>query len=288
MSSTKTFLGNGKGLSVKTARQSGALLALATIAFLCTPARAEPQLPGGQAALNAFETAGGKFDYLGNAHGLDGWILISPKGDTQYIYTTPDGALLKGTLYAPDGSSETLRQLKAYEQKMSGGQAATPGAEKSAMPAEQLYAAAEKANWVALGNAQAPYLYVFMNANCDHCRDYWADLSDQVAAGRFQVRLIPFGDADANRTAGAALLSATDPMAAWKAWAAGDQGALGADKIKDGAAARLEANTALVKKWRLPTPPFTLYRRPADGKIVALVGRPENKMLLPSEFMQLK
>lgn len=271
---------------MKTALKNGLMLALAAFLFTATASAQMPQASDSAASLKKLEAEGGKFDFIGNAYGLDGWILIPPSGEAQYIYTTADGAMIKGTLYAPDGSSVTQRQLKAYYQKLTGGQAATPGAEASGVKSEQLYAAAEKASWIALGAAQAPYLYVFINANCGHCRDFWLDIAPQVDAGRLQVRLIPFGEAVANRQRGAALLSAADPAAAWKAWVNGDATAVAPDKIKDGALQRIDANTALVKQWRLPEPPFTVYRRPADGVVAAIIGRPENKLLLPSEFLK--
>lgn len=236
--------------------------------------------------LQKFEDDGGRIEFLGNAYGLAGWLAINAKGDVQYIYTTPEGALLKGLLFAPDGTLETKKQLKAYKRRAEGSQAAAPGGENPVLKSEKLYAAAEKTNWISIGDGNAPYLYVFVNVNCDHCREFWKDLDGPVKAGKIQVRLIPYGSLEENRNGAAALLSVEHPDDVWPAYAAGDKTVLGKDKIKDGAYLKVEANNAMTKNWKLPGPPFSLYRRPADGAVRVIVGQPENTMLFLSEFLK--
>ncbi|MBU6475182.1 MAG: hypothetical protein KGL10_09465 [Alphaproteobacteria bacterium] len=262
----------------------GFALAFLAAAFFVTPCFAQSSLR--PAILQQFEKAGGTVTYIGSAHGLDGWIVKNPKGQMQVVYTTADGALLAGMLFDPDGVSLTEKQLEAYHNRMTGAQAPLPGAQKSPGGAEKLYAEAAQAGWVALGDSAAPYLYVFMNVNCDHCQAYWKDLQGPVKSGQLQVRLVPFGDVPANRDGGAALLSAADPAAAWAAYVGGDKEALGKDKATPAAYKKIDANTALVKKWKLPGPPFSLFRRPSDGKLMAFAGKPENMMLLLADFLK--
>ncbi len=238
--------------------------------------------------MDRFERDHDKIEFLGNAYGMDGWIITNDKGGVQYVYTTPEGALLVGWLFAPDGSPETAKQLKAYKARTEGSQASAPGAEHSSSKSEMLYTETESTNWVALGDSHAPYIYIFMNVDCDHCQNFLKDLDASIKDGKIQARLIPYGTIEGNRNGGAALLSAEHPDAAWQAYVAGDKTALGKDKIKPGAYEKIDANTALVKKWKLQGPPFTLYRRPADGVLTAIAGRPENVMLLPAEFLALK
>jgi len=258
---------------------AGALLT-ATYSFAQTSER--------HPVLKKFEEAGGKIDFIGNAYGMDGWIVTNPQDKVLTAYTTPEGGLIVGMLFAPDGTSETQKQLEAYHARISGNaQTAAPGAEKSdSSKSEKLYAETEKAGWVALGDSHAPYLYMFMNVNCDHCQEFWKDLSGAVGDNRLQVRLVPYGTAPANREGGAALLSADNPMAAWQAYVSGDKTALAKEKAKDDAFAKIDANTAMVKAWNLSGPPFTLYRKPGDGTLAAVVGRPENPMLLMAEFLK--
>jgi protein-disulfide isomerase len=239
--------------------------------------------------IKSFVESGSKVEYMGNTQGLDGWIVTSPTDNNAhlYAYTTPEGAMITGMLFAPDGSSETARQVKAFQDKLAGSQAATPGAEKSSLKSEKLYAESEAAGWVALGDASAPYLYMFMNVNCDHCQAFWKDLQDIVKAGKLQVRLIPFGKEPMNRDGGAALLALADTAPqAWQAYVDGDKNALSKDKATADSYAKLDANNAMVKQWAFKGTPFTLYRRPSDGKITAIVGKPENPLLLQAEFLK--
>ena len=236
--------------------------------------------------LRNLEAGGSKVEFIGNAYGLDGWIVVNPNGGVQYVYTTPEGALMTGMLFAPDGTPETIKQIKAYRQRATGSQAAMPGAENSSSKSEKLYAEVEKANWVSIGESDAPYLYVFVNVGCGLCHSFWKDLDAAVASGKLQVRLVPYGAMELNRDGAAALLSVERPDEAWRDYVAGDQWALGKDKIKDGAYSKVDANTVINKNWKLSGPPFTLYRRPASGVVTALVGRPENTMLLLAEFLK--
>jgi hypothetical protein len=262
------------------------LFALFMMLLLAAPALADDvAVPP---ALQKFRDNGGTVDFMGHAFGTDGWRIV-PKdgGEARYAYTTPEGGLLLGILLRPDGVSETNEQLKALKAKKEGAQEALPGADKAAgSESEKVYAEIEKSGWARLGDEKAPYLYLFINTRCDHCQELWKDLEAPVRAGKLQVRLIPFGKIAENRDSGAALLSADDPLAAWTAFINGDQDALGKDKIKDGTLARVDANTALFADWKMQGPPFTVYRRPADGQVTVIVGRPENTMLVLADLMK--
>lgn len=238
-------------------------------------------------AFAEFEKQGGFIDYLGREGSLDGFTLVTPDQQLKTIYLTPDGYLVMGILLDKNGDNATARQLAAYRARLDGGQQALPGAEKATTvsKAEQVYATVENAGWVRVGREDAPYIYMFVNANCDHCKAMFKDLQPAVKTGQLQIRLVPFGSADANRTGGAALLSVDDPGAAWLQYINGDTAALGADKIKPGAADKLAANTQLVKDQGIKGPPFTLYRRPADGIITGIVGRPANIMALMADLL---
>lgn len=238
--------------------------------------------------LKQFEEAGGSVDFIGSSHGLDGWVVRDEKGDVkQTVYTTADGALVLGMLFSPDGKLETKGQLEEYHKRATGSQSPVSGAEASSSKSEKLYAQIEQSKgWVALGKEDAPYIYVFMNVTCDHCQNFWKDIEPSVQAGKIQVRFIPYGKAKDNRDGGAALLSAEDPAAAWKAYLSGDKSVLSADKVKPDAYDKVDSNTDLTNAWKLAGPPFTLYRRPGDGILTAIAGRPSNPMLLMAEFIK--
>lgn len=233
-----------------------------------------------------FEKEGGIVEYLGPSGSLQGFVLIGADKTIKTVYVTPENTMVMGILVDSAGQNMTAPQLIAYRKRLTGDQSAISGAENGALSkAEQVYAGAEKSAWVSVGQDSAPYVYMFMNVNCDHCKAMFMDVAPLVKAGKIQIRLVPFGAADANRDGGAALLSVSDPFAAWQAYINGDQAALGKDKIAAGALEKIAANTAFATKNKLQGPPFTLYRRPADGVITAMVGRPQNTLALMADLL---
>ncbi len=240
-------------------------------------------------ALTDFQKEGGVVEYLGREGSLEGFALITKDQNLKTVYLTPEGTMVMGILVDDTGANLTAAQLRAYQQRLEGDQAALPGAEATDVSkAERVYAAAEKAAWVSVGESDAPYVYMFLNVNCDHCKAMFRDLQGAVTSGQVQLRLLPYGTADANREGGAALLSVADPAAAWLAYIKGDQTALSADKIAPGSLEKIAANTALVSAQKIKGPPFTLYRRPSDGVVTGMVGRPKNPLALVSDLVMLE
>lgn len=259
--------------------------AVAAVLLFTMPAFAQNELRS--PLLNKFEEAGGSVEFIGSSHGLDGWVAKDSKGEVkQTVYTTQDGAMVVGKLISPDGELETKTQLEAYLKRTKGSQDAAPGAEKSSSKSEQLYAKTEQAGWVGLGKDDVPYIYIFMNVTCDHCQNFWKDIEDYVTREKLQVRLVPYGKSDENRDGGAALLAAADPLAAWKAYLTGNKDVLSKDKATEESYKQIDMNNALVAAYKLGGPPFTLYRRPGDGTLAAIVGRPDNVMLMMAELIK--
>lgn len=232
-------------------------------------------------------------EYLGYERGLHGWLVRSGT-QVQYAYQNDQGALIMGILFGDDAKqSITERQLRDYRKRQAGEDVAvsdggsTAAASADGKPpggAKAFYEAVEDADWVRLGDATAPVMYVFINPTCQHCKEYWEKLEPSVEKGILQVRLVPFGRLESNRVSSAALLSVDDPGAAWRAWIDGDEDALAPGKVADGALEKVDANSDLATKWALPMPPFSIYRSPADDKIKAIVGIPENMMLMMADF----
>jgi hypothetical protein len=84
--------------------------ALAFVFLLPLSAGAEGRHP----ELDRFAAKGGRVESLGAAYGLDGFVLLDRDGNNpRFVYTTPQGGLVIGTLVAPDGSIETQKQLLA-------------------------------------------------------------------------------------------------------------------------------------------------------------------------------
>lgn len=126
-----------------------------------------------------------------------------------------------------------------------------------------------------------------MNPTCEHCIAYWNDLKPHIDSGAIQLRILPFGSSADNKTASAALLSVSDPVKAWGSYTGGDKSALSEDKITDKSAYdKVAANTDIWMKWKLRTTPFSVYRSPSDSKIKILIGKPDNPLLLLSDFIR--
>lgn len=238
--------------------------------------------------LDKFKAEGGVIEYIGHAYGLDGWLLTREGISPRTAYTTAEGGLVIGSLVSPEGTVETMTQLHALKAKMEGAQDALPGAEdpkSQTSKAEHFYAVLEKRSaWVQSGPEDAPYLYILMNVNCDHCKEYWKELEPAVKQGKLQVRFVPFGQAALNREGGAAMMSSADPGAAWSDFIAGKPDALAKSKIVDGALAAVDANTALVKQYGIAATPFTIYRRLDDAKLMVVAGKPSNMMMLRADL----
>lgn len=251
-------------------------------------AQERPAAPRDNPAFRQFQDEGGKMEFLGNNLGVDGWALIDKDGKVvTAIYVTPQGALIKGWLFDPEGNAMTPKQLVAYKARINGSQAALPGAEKGqSSKAENFYAQVERAAWVRVGKADAPYLYMFINVNCGHCQELWKKFRPAVSAGTLQIRLIPFGSEESNRDGGAALLSVDNPGEAWQKYIEGKTDALSKDKARKGAAEKIEANSKLFREWGLPEVPFTIYRKLTDGVVTAIVGQPENIMVVQADLMK--
>lgn len=237
-------------------------------------------------ALDLFEKQGGIVDSLGKAGDLDSYILVTADKTVKTVYVSPNGMMIMGILVDEHGENLTAEQLKTYRTRGSGTQDAVPDATASKLSkSEKIYALAERANWVRVGDEKAPYMYIFVNTTCDHCQGLWRDLQGAVAGGKLQLRIVPFGKADENRDSGAALLSVDNPGAAWQSFMDGNASALSKDKIKPGALEKMAANTDFYTKNINQMPPFTLYRRPGNGEVTALIGRPENVMVILADVI---
>ncbi len=224
---------------------------------------------------------------IGRAYGMDGWALI--KGDkVEFAYTTPEGGIIMGALFGPDGDSVTAKQLEQYRNKKDADEIPGVSAEqvKNSPKAEQFYQESEKANWFKLGKDDAPYIYVYMNAECVHCHEYWNKLASHVEEGTLQVRIIPFGNLDLNKENGSALLGMGDKAAAaWIKRAKGDASLIDKAQATPANLAKIKQNQDLAVKWNLQSTPFTIYRSPQGSKIKVVLGQPDNILLLLSEFL---
>lgn len=272
-----------------------ALLAAALCFLAAVPAFAQGNTPRkpDTAELRAFEARGGKLEYLGRSFDVDGWLPVKRDGtpSNDALYVTPTGAIVKGHLFSPGGQNLTKTQFQLYKFRQGGSQKALPEADagNDAVPkAEQFYTATEASNWVRAGMIDAPYVYMYVNVNCDHCQSMFRTLKGSVEKGLLQLRIVPLGEMDENLNGGAALLSVDDPADSWQKYMDGQKGELHKTKIKGDALEKMRSNNKMAKKFSVPAPPFIIYRKVSDGSLMVTVGKIDNPMQMMSDLMKLQ
>jgi len=214
-------------------------------------------------ALAQLRDRGARILPLGRAYGLDGWLAQGQNGGVEVYYTTPDGlGLIQGLLFAPDGSSETERQL----------------------PGEGFLADVRNATWFAFGNANAPPLYVFVDPRCPFCKRLFDNLArNGIPDGAVQLRLIvvPALGPESLRQA-ALLLDADNPADAWRRLMAGDVSVVEGEPSE--AAERIvRRNGDLTLRWQVDGVPFAVYRNVA-GKVSIVDSEPADLPALLSDL----
>ncbi|MDE1151295.1 MAG: hypothetical protein PW788_02065 [Micavibrio sp.] len=255
------------------------------------PTRADAQVKPQTEEIKTFEAVGGKLAYLGKAYNLDGWLLVERDGTPRsVIYTMEDGTMLRGTLFNSAGINVTKSQMAVYKARAGGSQDAMSyeGADAKAIPkSEVFYAELEKANWIRVGKADVPYLYMLINVNCEHCQEAFRTFRGSADKGLIQLRIVPIGSEPENLKGGQALLSVDDPAAAWSQYMDGNKGALSQTLIKGDAEQRMAANNKFAAKWKqITTYPTFVYRKVSDGTLAVIAGQPENPMVVQADLMK--
>lgn len=260
---------------------------LAGVARAQEPVGNIPALPD---ALQALVDRGAQARYLGNDHGMQGWITVY-QGQEQYYYVTPDGSgFMMGLLFDKDGQMVTTKQVADLQAQ--GGEILDFLAEDKAQPtldqeikktneafeyktpAERMFADVENSNWVKIGSDDAPVMYSFMDPQCPHCHDFMGDLREKyVDAGLVQLRVIPVGFREETLAQAAFLLAAPDGAERWYNHLDGDASALPA--TSNISTQGVQKNLALMQNWEFGVTPLTVYRDKA-GKVKIIRGRAKN------------
>jgi thiol:disulfide interchange protein DsbG len=174
------------------------LLLLALLLPMLTAA-ADPAIPP---VLKNLESKGITVDHsFPGPDGLTGWV-VRVSGRQMVVYTTPSGDYaINGELVDKDGSNLTLQY---QEQNF-----------RRASPADMVALLEKDGTLVDEGQAKAPLIYVYADANCSFCNGFWTALRPYVQSGKVHVRwamLAFLKDSSAGRAA--AILAAKDKVAA--------------------------------------------------------------------------
>lgn len=230
---------------------------------------------------------GAQARFLGKDNGLDAWITVK-NGQEQYFYVLPDkSGFVMGLLFDSNGKMVTAQQVKRLQQQgdtlldtlAEDANSYNENNKKEAVefksPSEQLYYDIENSNWVALGQANAPIAYSFIDPQCPHCHDFIDELRKSGAfdKGRIQLRMIPVGFRDETKAQAAFLLATPNPQERWMKHMDGDPEALPAKKeINDQGVQR---NLAVMQSWEFNVTPMVVYRG-KDGTVKLVRGKPKD------------
>ena len=268
------------------------LALLAALMIFTPPAFAqqkEATIPEIPEALQLLSERGAQMRYLGNEHGMEGWIAIY-QGQEQYYYITQDKkAFVTGLMFGSDGKPITIEQVSALqaqggdvldllavdkpkeENEVKIGESVTDKMELKT-PAERMFADVQNSNWVKLGSESAPVIYSFVDPNCPHCHDFLDDLrkKDLISKGVVQVRIIPVGFQDGSLAQASFLLAAPDAEERYMKYLDGDKEALPAKQ--DISTQAVQKNMALMNAWKFNVTPLTIYRD-KKGEVKIIRGR---------------
>ncbi len=265
------------------------LLSFIVVLPLSNQTKAQEPIPQMPDALQVLVDRGAQARYLGERHGMQGWITIF-QGQEQYYYVTPNGeGFLMGLLFDKDGQMATIEQVrnlqsqsgevldfltvdkKVPDQDLSRAIQETNEAFEYKTPAERMFAEVENSNWIRFGEENAPVVYSFMDPQCPHCHQFMRDLKDSyIGKGLVQVRMIPVGFREETLAQAAFLLAAPDSQERFYNHLDGDTSAVPA---KSGTSTQgIQKNLALMQNWKFDVTPLTIYRA-KDGKVKIIRGK---------------
>lgn len=279
--------------------------------LLCFPAYAGAQKQSSSNAPNPPEliqslvAQGAQIRYLGNDLGYNGWLGVRA-GQVQYFYADPKtGAIFTGILFDQKGKPITFQQITRLQEKEGGVLDVLTGAsdqikqidqiqnagnpdpapEDPAKPlskSEKLIRSFEAANWVPLGAANAPIVYMVIDPNCPHCHDQILDLkAAALENGKIQLRIIPVGVLGPDSLKQAAYLLATQDAGSKLISALESKTALPVQNDINTQA--VQKNMALMVDYKLDATPVSVYRSKA-GQVKIVVGRAKDSSLILNDL----
>lgn len=237
--------------------------------------------------LAQFQQKGGTVEFLGHSYGMDGWLIKDEKDNLQYVYTNSEGATIMGVMFAPTGEVETARQIEKYKVKKTGNQKALQSVTRNSPDkAELIYSSFEKANWISIGDEKSPYFYSAMDMDSKKSQAFIKKLMPFIEKGNVSIRIIPIATSENSYYAAAALFSSEKPQETLFKFINGDEKILKTIEIKEVSLSKLDVNAELARSTAIKGVPFNLYRRPIDGKILAISGIPDNMLVLLADLQK--
>lgn len=203
----------------------------------------------------------GKFD---SGTDLQGYA-VTANGRPLTVYLLPDGKhAIIGAMLDQQGNNLSAKPLQELVLKPMW---------------QQAWGQLEKASWVADGSADAErIIYMFGDANCHYCHQFWTMTRPWVEAGEVQVRHIMVAIlSKSSLTKAATILAADDPSAALtKNETNFDEGGITPlEEVPQEWLNKVKANTKLLASFGLHSTPSIFYRN-ADGEVRLVKGAPQD------------
>ena len=232
--------------------------------------------------------SGASVTSLGKSGAMDGWWVEPAAGEAYALYVDETGHAVLGTMYAPDGSGVTARQLEVMRaagrgaespvrsapplasRRASGAEGAGPGAtagSRAASSPAALLEAGMAAEGFELGGS-GPQVVTFADPACRPSRAAVAMLAKRAVDGELRLKVVPVGmlGESSKRLAGAIVASENRALA----WFSPDRDA---GPAEGGAWARaaVDLNGRLFLRGGSDFVPWSI-RMADDGGVSSAVG----------------
>jgi len=261
-------------------------------------------------ALADMVSRGAQVYYLGQVENMNGWALVR-QGKPEFFYENADRtAMVMGLLFNKDGEMLTTSQLSALKRKEGDGMfaatggmmdflsekntaqneatpspksneapvanivtpASAPAMDRAPTSAERMYVDLLGSNWITLNGDGAQDLFVIIDPDCPHCRQFITEVEPLLTPDGLRVRIIPIGAREESLRRASLLLASADPAELLVKYAK-EEAELNAPENIDTTAA--EKNLALMGKYGFDVTPMVIYRT-GKGEIRLIRGRPSN------------
>lgn len=221
------------------------------------------------------------------------WLLRAPDGEESLVITTPEGFLIRGQIYAPDGSLNLDTEghppvHRSAERRHALGFAPVTGlppateahsgspvkpAPSRPTPAGTVWDQLGQATIIEEGVVGAPLVYIFIDPYCPYCHQQWSALRPSVRQGKLRIRWVPVAVLRASQQQlGIAQGLLRDPSAETLAdWMRNQRVRTDDSEATQVALAR---NMALFLALKVPSVPAIIYKD-STGQLVKKVGLTE-------------
>ncbi len=257
-------------------------------ALVALPAQAQDSIPEMPDPISNLAKDGAQIRYLGREYGFDAWVTVKA-GQEQYFYVPPGGdGFVMGLLFDNDGRVVTVDQVRRLREKgdslldsLADMDEFRPNQENKdsrfafKTPAERLYYDMEQSNWVPIGYANAPFLYMVMDPQCPHCKALITDLREggYLDRGKIQLRMMPVGFSSKSKAQAAYFMAAPNPEELLMRHLDGDETALPVnDEINQQG---VDHNNSIMQSWKFDVTPMLIYRD-KKNQVKIVRGRPRD------------